>query len=67
MNKLNYVEKKKLIKVIKFLKIYKKNLLSKKLRFNFNVIKKKIVSMGVNKVDYIKLIDLKTLKRPKKK
>ena len=56
----------KLIKVIKFLKRYKKKLLSKKLRFNFNVIKKKIVSMGVNKVDYIKLIDLKTLKKPRK-
>ena len=66
MNKLNYVEKIKLIKVIKFLKRYKKNLLSKKLKFNFNIIKKKIISMGVNKVDYIKLIDLKTLKRPRK-
>ena len=66
LNKLNYVEKIKLIKVIKFLKRYKKNLLSKKLKFNFNVIKKKIVSMGINKVDYIKLIDLKTLKKPRK-
>ena len=66
LNKLNYVEKIKLIKVIKFLKRYKKKLLSKKLKFNFNVIKKKIVSMGVNKVDYIKLIDLKTLKKPRK-
>ncbi len=66
LNKLNYVEKIKLIKVIKFLKRYKKKLLSKKLKFNFNVIKKKIVSMGVSKVDYIELIDLKTLKRPRK-
>ena len=31
-----------------------------------NEIKKKIISMGANKVDYIKLVDLKTLKRPKK-
>jgi len=66
LNKLNYNEKIKLIKIIKFLKRYKKNLLSKKQIFNFNEIKKKIISMGVNKVDYIKLIDLKTLKRPKK-
>jgi len=66
LNKLNYVEKIKLIKVIKLLKRYKKKILSKKLKFNFNIIKKKIVSMGINKVDYIKLIDLKTLKRPRK-
>ena len=66
LNKLNYIEKIKLIKIIKFLKRYKKNLLSKKQTFNFNEIKKKIISMGVNKVDYIKLIDLKTLKRPRK-
>ena len=33
---------------------------------NFNEIKEKIISMGVNKVDYIKLIDLKTLKKPRK-
>ena len=66
LNKLNYVEKIKLIKVINFLKRYKKNLLSKKQKFNMNEIKKKIISMGANKVDYIKLVDLKTLKRPKK-
>ena len=65
LNKLNYIEKIKLIKIIKFLKRYKKNLLSKKQTFNFNEIKKKIMSMGVKKVDYIKLIDLKTLKRPR--
>ena len=40
-HKLNYIEKIKLIKVIKFLKRYKKNLLSKKQTFNFNEIKKK--------------------------
>ena len=39
--------------------------MSKKQTFNFNEIKK-ILSMGVNKVDYIKLIDLKTLKKTKK-
>ena len=66
LNKLNYNEKIKLVRVIKFLKVYKKNLLSKKQTFNFNEIKKKIISMGVNKVDYIKLIDLKTLKKPRK-
>ena len=66
LNKLNYIEKIKLINVIKFLKKYKKNLLSKKQTFDFYEIKKKIISMGVNKVDYIKVIDLKTLKRPKK-
>ena len=43
-----------------------KNLLLKKRKFNLNEIKKKIISMGVNKVDYIKILDLKTLKRPTK-
>ena len=66
LNKLNYSEKVKLIKIIKFLKKYKKNLLSKKQTFNFNEIKKEILSMGVKKVDYIKIIDLKTLKKPRK-
>ena len=66
LNKLNSIEKIKLIKVINFLKRYKKNLISKKQRFNFNEIKKKIISMGVSKVDYIKLIDLKTLKVPRR-
>ena len=56
LNKLNYIEKIKLIKIIKFLKKYKKNLL----------IKKEIISMGVKKVDYIKIIDLNTLKKPRK-
>ncbi len=64
--KLNYNEKIILIRVMGFLKRYKKNLLSKKQTFNFNEIKKKIISMGVSKVDYIKLVDLKTLKRPRK-
>tara|TARA_Y100001970_G_scaffold271770_1_gene367603 strand:+ start:6 stop:815 length:810 start_codon:yes stop_codon:yes gene_type:complete len=66
LNKLNSIEKIKLIKVINFLKRYKKNLISKKQKFNFNEIKKKIISMGVSKVDYIKLIDLKTLKGPRR-
>ena len=35
-------------------------------RSSYSDLKKKIVSMGVNKVDYIKLIDLKTLKKPRK-
>ena len=66
LNKLNYIEKIKLIKIVKFLKKYKKNLLSKKQIFNFNEIKKEIISMGVKKVDYIKIIDLNTLKKPRK-
>ena len=66
LNKLNFKEKIILVRVIKFLKKYKKDLLSKKQVHNFNKIRKKIISMGVYKVDYIKLIDLRTLKRPRK-
>ncbi len=65
LKKLNYNEKTKLIKIIKVLKNYKKDLLSKKKKYSFMKIKKKIISMGAKKVDYIKLIDLKTLKKPK--
>ena len=43
LNKLNYNEKIILIRVIGFLKRYKKNLLSKKQTFNFNEIKKKLL------------------------
>ena len=59
-------EKKILNKVIKFLKIYKKNLILKKNKHNFLIIKNKLLSFGVKKVDYVEIIDLKTLKKPKK-
>ncbi len=66
LKKLNHNEKTKLIKIIKVLKKYKKDLILKKQIYNFSKIKKKIISIGAKKVDYIKLIDLKTLKKPKK-
>ena len=65
LKKLNYYDKLKLIKIIKILKNYKKDLISKKKIHNFKKIKNKIISMGANKVDYIKPLDLKTLKKPK--
>ena len=66
INKLNYNEKAKLINIIKVLKKYKKDLILKKQIYSFSKIKKKIISIGAKNVDYIKLIDLKTLKKPKK-
>ena len=48
------------------LKKYKKDLILKNQIYNFSRIKKKVISMGAKSVDYIKLIDLKTLKEPKK-
>ena len=66
LKKLNRNEKTKLIKIIKVLKKYKKDLITKKQIYNFSKIKKKIISIGAKNVDYIKLIDLKTLKKPKK-
>ena len=42
------------------------NLISRKTKYNFNIIKNKLLSEGVKKVDYIELIDLNTLQKPKK-
>ena len=66
LKKLNHNEINKLIKIIKALKKYKKDLILKKEIYNYSKIKKKTISMGAKGVDYIKLIDLKTLKHPKK-
>jgi len=66
LKKLKDYEKINLIKIIKFLKIYKKNLNLKKVNYNFFKIKNKLLSLGAKKVDYIEMLDLKTLKKPKK-
>ncbi len=66
LKKLNQNEKTQLIKIVKVLKKYKKDLVLNKQIYNFLKIKKKIISMGAKNVDYVKLIDLKTLKKPKK-
>ena len=66
MRKLNKHQKINLIKIIKVLKNYKKNLISKKINYNFNQIKRELLLLGAKKVDYVEPIDLKTLKRPKK-
>ena len=65
LKKLNYYDKVKLIKIIKVLKVYKKDLILKRQKYSFNEIKNRIISMGANKVDYIKPLDLKTLKKPR--
>tara|TARA_B100001173_G_C16006787_1_gene555908 strand:+ start:740 stop:1549 length:810 start_codon:yes stop_codon:yes gene_type:complete len=65
LKKLNYNDKSKLIKIIKFLKCYKKDLIKKKQIYNLTKIENKLLSMGAKKVEYIKLINLKTLKKPK--
>ena len=66
LKRLKNYEKINLIKIIKFLKNYKKNLNSKKINYNFYKIKNKVLSLGAKKVEYIEIIDLKTLKKPKK-
>ena len=66
LRKLNKYQKTNLVKIIKILKNYKKNLISKKTNYNFNNIKKKLLLAGVRKVEYVEPIDLKTLKKPKK-
>jgi len=48
------------------LKKYKRNLVSRKVNYSFIKIKKKLLSLGAKKVDYVEIIDLETLKKPKK-
>ncbi len=66
LRKLKNYEKVNLVRIIKILRNYKKNLISKKTNYNFHKIKNKLLSVGAKKVDYVELLDLKTLKKPKK-
>ena len=51
---------------VRALKKYKRNLVSRKVNYSFIKIKKKLLSLGAKKVDYVEIIDLETLKKPKK-
>jgi len=66
LRKLKNYEKINLIKIMRFLRNYKKNLISRKVNYNFSQIKNKLLLLGVKKVDYVEIIDLQTLKKPKK-
>ena len=66
LKKLKNYEKVNLVRIIKILRNYKKNLISKRINYNFYKIKNKLLSVGAKKVDYVELLDLKTLKKPKK-
>ena len=65
LKRLKKIELLKLAKIIKFIRIYKKNLISNKINFNLNEVKKKLILLGAQKVDYIEILDLKNLKKPK--
>ena len=65
--KLNKNERNDLIKIIKCLKNYKKVLMTKNAKFNFPKIKNKLHLLGAKKIDYVEMIDLKTLSKPKRK
>ena len=67
LKKLNKYQRINLIKIIKILKNYKKSLISKKTKYNFNQIKRELLSKGAKKVDYVERIDLRTLKKSTKK
>ena len=62
---LNNKEKVRLSRIIKFLKSYKRDLISKKNKHNVSMIKNRLIALGIKKVDYVELIDLKTFKLPK--
>ena len=66
LKKLKNYQKTNLVKIIKVLKNYKKNLILKKVNHNFFKIKNKLLFLGAKKVDYVEIIDSKTLKKPKK-
>tara|TARA_B100000700_G_scaffold313655_1_gene398990 strand:+ start:89 stop:898 length:810 start_codon:yes stop_codon:yes gene_type:complete len=63
--KLKNYEKRILSKAIDILRLYKKNLIKKKLKYDRNSLIKILLSLGVKKVDYVEIINLKTLKKPK--
>ena len=65
LKRLTKYEKINLIKIIKFLRIYKKSINPKKFNNNYSQIKNKLLSLGVKKIDYIEILDLKLLKKPK--
>jgi len=66
LKRLKNHEVTNLRKIIKFLKTYKKNLISKRINYNFSQVKNKLLSLGVKKIDYVEILDLRTLKKPKK-
>tara|TARA_Y100001970_G_scaffold291834_1_gene430578 strand:- start:7349 stop:8158 length:810 start_codon:yes stop_codon:yes gene_type:complete len=66
LKKLKKHEKNKLFKIIRYLKNYKKNLILKRIDFNLTQIKKKLLLLGANKVDYIEQINMNNLKKTKK-
>ena len=66
LKRLKNYEKMNLVRIIRYLKNYKKNLNTKKINYNFSQIKNKLLSLRAKKVEYIEIIDLKTLKKPKK-
>ena len=66
LNRLNKNEKFMLFKIIKYLKNYKKKIISNKIKFNKKKIINMILSLGARKVDYVEVLDIDTLKRPKK-
>ena len=66
LRNLKKYEKTNLVRIVRALKKYKRNLVSRKVNYSFIKIKKKLLSLGAKKVDYVEIIDLETLKKPKK-
>ena len=66
-NNLNKAQYKIASNVVKYLR-YKKKIIKKKFsNFKFDFIKKDLLDLGVTKIDYIELYNLKNLKKPKNK
>ncbi len=65
-SKLKQYEIINLANIIKFLKNYKKRIVLKKINHNIKEIRNKILLLGAKKVDYVELLNLKTMKKPKR-
>ena len=65
LKRLNNHQRFNLVMIINYLRAYKRNLLLKKITHNPNKIKKRLLILGAKKVDYVEILNLKTLKKPK--
>jgi len=66
-NNLNNSQFKIASKVVRYLKNKKRLIKIKFYNLTLNNIKKDLINLGVSKIDYLELYNLKTLNRPKKK
>ena len=66
-NNLNKKDKMLALKIFKILKNEKNTIKRKKLKkINLSIVRRKILNLGIKKIDYIEAINLKNLKKAKR-